>query len=223
MPGLRQLHAGSGGLQRRQPHSEPPKRRMQSSSRGTLGELADPVNPTCIPRKKNPGSSESQGGGGLQLLPGAIGSASASSSAGVRRFCSSHRHGQNSILIAELGQYVFEMFNSVAACLLRFISCLPVWLYDLPAVSAGRHFGKSPEKFPVLQPLIHPPQVKQIPAGMPVNHRNVREASNRWDFGPPFNTIQKRIGLILLPRSLPTGLSTCSKCQSPPRSALVLP
>jgi hypothetical protein len=191
MPGLRQLHAGSDGLQRWQPHSEPTNRRMQSSSRGTLGELADPVNPTCIPRKKNPGSSD--------------------------------RHGQNSILNAELGQYVFGMFNSVAACLLRFISALPVWLYDLPAVSAGRHFGKSPEKFPVLQPLIHPPQVKQIPAGMPVNHRNVREASNRWDFGPPFNTIHKRIGLILLPRSLPTGLSTCSKCQSPPRSALVWP
>ncbi len=44
-----------------------------------------PLGKGCGERKKNPGSSESQGGGGLQLLPGAIGLMSQPGLAGLSR------------------------------------------------------------------------------------------------------------------------------------------
>jgi len=86
---------------------------MQYSTRGSLGELADPAKTARIPRKKNPGSSESQGGGGLQLLPGAIGSPDAVRFTSFRWCYFSHRHGQNGMPNAELRQYVLPLFKAV--------------------------------------------------------------------------------------------------------------
>jgi hypothetical protein len=86
---------------------------MQYPERGSLGELADPAKTARTPRKKNPGSSESQGGGGLQLLPGAIGSPGASCCTSFHWCFQSHRHGQNGIPNDELRQYVLPTFKAV--------------------------------------------------------------------------------------------------------------